>query len=90
MIPDPPAGLQLDLLTAVLRLRQVRDSQPGLMREHLVERLATCDLPRLAGYLNADTRDWAACHGEAITERDIHPPPDPPGARALFPHLRGL
>lgn len=71
-----PAGLQLDLLSAVTRLRQVRaylnraaDWDEDLIGDVLV-RLMECDLPRLEGHLTADTRDWAAVHPVYLTQRD--------------------
>jgi hypothetical protein len=50
-----PEGLQLDLLTAVLRMRQIRDEGS----EFILYRLLTCDLPRLEQYLEPETLRWA-------------------------------
>jgi hypothetical protein len=66
-----PAGLQLDLLSAVVRLQQIRaclntnsDNRIAFAEWLLEHRVLTCDLPRLAGYLTADTRDWAAVQAD--------------------------
>lgn len=57
----PPSGLQLDLLTACQRIRQVWEEDGGgtSLGELLMQRLFTCDLPRLEGYLTAETLAWA-------------------------------
>lgn len=59
-----PKGLQLDLLTAVQRLRQVREeiTHDGSTERggQLLARVIMWDLPRLEGQLTAETRDWAA------------------------------
>jgi hypothetical protein len=59
-----PTGLQLDLLTIVMRLRQYRTEAAAgnwdLAWWLLNHRILECDLPRLEGHLNAETRDWAA------------------------------
>lgn len=60
----PPTGLQMDLLTVVLRLRQYRDElaagRDGFAWWLMDARILGCDLPRLEGHLTAETRDWAA------------------------------
>lgn len=53
-----PTGLQLDLLTVVARLEQIRDEGPGVLADHLLDRVLTCDLPRLRGYLTEETLRW--------------------------------
>lgn len=61
MTPDPFPGdvLQLDLLSVVARLRQLRDI-PYVDDNHwLFRRLIECDLPRLEGHLHPATRAWA-------------------------------
>ena len=50
MAPD----LQLDLASAIARIWQAH-AQPD-MAYFLLDRLATCDMPRLAGHL--DARGW--------------------------------
>lgn len=55
-------ALQLDLLTVVGRLEQIRDElaehgdDSELWRWLLEERVLTCDLPRLRGHLTAEAR----------------------------------
>ena len=55
----PGAARDLDILSAVERLEQIRregvDSCGGL----LLDRLLTCDLPRLRALLPKPVRDWA-------------------------------
>jgi hypothetical protein len=46
--------LQLDVATLVARLQQLRDEHGEDMRDFLVHRLTTCDLPRLRGYLQPE------------------------------------
>jgi hypothetical protein len=51
-----PSGLQLDLLTAIVRIEQAhRDPD---MAEFLLHRLATCDVRRLRTYLSPETLAW--------------------------------
>lgn len=47
------SGLQLDLAGAVLRIEQAH-ADP-VLRDFLLERLVTCDVPRLRRYLTAET-----------------------------------
>jgi hypothetical protein len=58
----PPEGLQLDLLSAVVRLQQIAD-EGGFYGDgpvdFLAERLLTCDLPRLRAHLSPETLEWA-------------------------------
>jgi hypothetical protein len=63
--PDPDKdealeGLQLDLATVVLRLRQLRHEQARLWQGNatVFNRLLTCDLPRLESHLTAATLAW--------------------------------
>lgn len=55
-------GLQLDLLTATQRIRQIWDESGGTtsLGEFLMGRLFTCDLPRLESHLTEETKRWAA------------------------------
>jgi hypothetical protein len=60
-----PYGLQLDLLSIIARLRQIREDDCAFMTgsEHgltvlLWERIMTCDLPRLEGHLTPETVAW--------------------------------
>lgn len=46
-------GLQLDLLTVVLRLEQIERGD-----EWLLDRVLTCDLPRLRGHLTEQALVW--------------------------------
>jgi len=44
---------ELDLLTAILRIEQIADLNPDdTLRESLLDRLVTCDAPRLRRYLS--------------------------------------
>lgn len=55
----PPDGLQLDLLTAVARLRQLQDVEYYERGDHwLMHRILNCDLPRLEGHLTPETIAW--------------------------------
>lgn len=49
-------GLQLDLATVIVRLEQIRDEQDEALKESLLHRVLTCDLPRLPGYLGEEAR----------------------------------
>lgn len=55
---QPIEGLQLDLFTACVRIRQLYAEDDN--RHWLLERLFTCDVPRLEGYLTDETKAWAA------------------------------
>lgn len=56
-LPPVPTGLQLDLATACVRMEQVR--QEGWLNSDVVaDRILTCDLPRLRGYLSPATLEW--------------------------------
>jgi hypothetical protein len=62
---QPPSGLQLDLLTAIVRLEQIgeelaKGTAAGQdMAEYLLEeRVIKCDVPRLRSYLTAETLAW--------------------------------
>lgn len=61
---DAPAGLsglQLDLLTVILRLRQIQsEREDGLWL--LWDRILPCDLPRLESHLTPDTLAWMAAN----------------------------
>jgi hypothetical protein len=60
---SPPAGLQLDLLTIVVRLEQVRDEGTIDWRaDPIAERIITCDLPRMRALLTPETLAWAAAN----------------------------
>lgn len=56
--------LQLDLLTAVMRIEQLRDEgfpdHPSPLASHLWQRVLSCDLPRLRSHLAAETLDSEA------------------------------
>lgn len=61
------SGLQLDLVTVVARLRQVKravdDGGSGFYGDDcsvVFERIFTCDLPRLEGHLTAEARELLA------------------------------
>lgn len=56
-VTTPPEGLQLDLLTAVARMRQIRDEPDS--SELILYRLLTCDLRRLESYLTPETLAWS-------------------------------
>ena len=45
---------ELDIMSAAARLQQLRDEQGEDMREFLVDRLTTCDLPRLRKHLRPE------------------------------------
>jgi hypothetical protein len=63
-----PAGLQLDLLTALLRLAQI-GKEGDFDRGHwLWERVIGCDLPRLAGYLEPATVAWCTQEERALLQ----------------------
>ena len=67
-------GLQLDLACAVARLEQA-EREPG-MREFLLYRLITCDLPRLRAHLDDEAQLMLA----RLTEKRDTPAEDnPPG-----------
>lgn len=53
-----PDGLQLDLACIVARLQQVID-EGGFATANpiVVERILTCDLPRLKGHLTAESTE---------------------------------
>ena len=55
--PDGPTGLQLDLLSVIARITQAH-REPD-MAHVLLDRLVTCDVPRLRGYLTPETIAWA-------------------------------
>ena len=58
---EAPGGLQLDLVSVVARLRQIRDEGgiPGSsLAEFLWDRVMTCDLPRLENHLTPATVAW--------------------------------
>ena len=60
---NAPTGLQLDLLSVVARLRQIReDDGSGMYGSDLTtllwERVMTCDLPRLESHLTPETVAW--------------------------------
>lgn len=48
-------GLQLDLATLLVRLAQIAEDPDGTLAPLLLDRVLTCDLPRLRGYLTPDT-----------------------------------
>lgn len=58
----PPSGLQLDLLTVIVRLEQIRDEwdeHQGFAEDLLLSRVIGCDVPRLRSYLAPETLAWA-------------------------------
>jgi hypothetical protein len=57
----PPTGLQADLLVVVQRLNQI-ELAGGFDQASpvVVERVLTCDLPRLRAHLTPETLLWAA------------------------------
>lgn len=73
--PPAPSGLQLDLLTAILRIEQAeaelaKHTAAGAdLAEWLIqERLMKCDVPRLRSYLTSETIAWAeAADRAAVT-----------------------
>lgn len=54
----PPEGdLQLDLVAAIARIEQIHDlPEDSPLRELLIERLGTCDAPRLRRHLSDESR----------------------------------
>lgn len=56
-----PTRLELDLITTVARICQIaRQTLEDPLSVHLFEdRLLTCDVPRLLGYLSPQARAWA-------------------------------
>jgi hypothetical protein len=84
MSKQVPAGWQLDLLTAVLRLEQIAGDggfYGGGPVEIVAERLLTCDLPRLRGYLTPETLTWAETQ---------EPPMSSPPAEAITRYYAAL
>jgi len=55
----PPTGLQLDLVCAIARIEQMAETD-GAMQALLIDRLNTCDAPRLRSHLTAETLAWEA------------------------------
>lgn len=53
-----PDGLQMDLLTVILRIRQLRDEDYFDNGHWLWRRVVDCDLPRLEGHLTPETVRW--------------------------------
>ena len=73
-----PTGLQLDLLTAIVRLEQIGrlvancDDLPGDLWLYLLEeRVIKCDVPRLRGYLTPETLAWEAEGNDDPPEDDL-------------------
>lgn len=60
--PTAPAGLQLDLLTLVARLEQIRDEGGWEANGVVADRLLTCDLPRMRAHLTSETLAWAVAN----------------------------
>lgn len=58
----PPVGIQLDLLSAIVRLRQIGEEleagRDGFAMWLLTDRVLTCDVPRLESHLTDATRTW--------------------------------
>lgn len=58
-LPAPPAQDQIDILTAVARLEQIGEQRDDeVMVDLLLDRLVTCDAPRLRALLTAETLEW--------------------------------
>jgi hypothetical protein len=51
--------LQLDLFCVVSRLSQLRDERGSVLAELLIDRLLSCDLPRLERHITPETATWA-------------------------------
>lgn len=52
------SDLDIDLLSAIARIRQYHDTEWADLGERLIE----CDLPRLLGHVTPEGRAWAAEH----------------------------
>jgi hypothetical protein len=72
-----PTGLQLDLLTAIVRLEQIgrliancNDLPADLWLYLLEERVIKCDVPRLRGHLAPETLAWEAENADDPPEYD--------------------
>lgn len=67
-VEGAPTGLQLDLLTVIVRLEQIaaelkadfQVTHAPLWLYLLEDRVMKCDVPRLRGYLSAETLAWEA------------------------------
>lgn len=77
--PFPGDKTQLDLLTAVARMRQLRDETTVAGDHFLAYRLLTCDLPRLEALLTPEVVAWMKASEE--TWRDF--PESPPRPRVV-------
>lgn len=74
--PFPGDKAQLYLLTAVARMRQLRDETSVAGDHFLAHRLLTCDLPRLETLLTPEVVTWMKAAEE--TWRDFPEPPARP------------
>lgn len=54
------SGLALDLLTAIARIEQIGREGPDTCGGLILDRLVTCDAPRLRRHLPDDVLRWAA------------------------------
>jgi len=61
---NSPEGLQLDLLTVIVRLEQLRDEEAPNGLPFIAERIISCDLPRLRGHLTPETLAWAEANSQ--------------------------
>lgn len=65
-----PGTLQFDLLCAILRIEQVGGlGEDDVLRELLIDRLVTCDAPRLRRYLAPETLAMEDDLPEATTDQ---------------------
>jgi len=55
---SPRPDLQLDLACTILRIEQAHAASNEVLAAHLLERLATCDAPRLRGHLDNRGRGY--------------------------------
>lgn len=73
---DAPSGLQLDLLSAIVRIQQLQDEEPP--DHYLWGRIVTCDVVRLRQYLEPATLEWVEAKGnEDVSEILAEPAGDP-------------
>lgn len=59
--PFPGTQAELDILTTVARIRQLRDNK--MNQDYAIYLLITNDLPRLETYLSQKVKDWSGLFG---------------------------
>lgn len=65
--PFPGDDLQLDLLSVIARIRQLREEGWFESSHFIWHRIETCDLPRLEGHLTPEVAKWAERVDELLT-----------------------